>query len=316
MELKSIHTRFRAYQLKTKGGSFSYWNGSQFILGEARYNDDNKNSIWHELKVCGKTSIDKLHITSWDADHCSCKDLELILKELKPKTIQYPGYDIDTSVQNQVESLKLIAEYEAKDSGIPKLVSIQRFDPPTISKLNPAQEWSYNNVIYNTKKDYPDSNNNSTVKKFRNGSFSVLSLGDLEKEEISKSLCSCPILKNEVDIMLLAHHGSDNGFTSDLFLDTLKPKVAISLCNYSNMHGHPDEAILKKLRDRKIEYYSTKQGDIIIESIDDHTKKYKVWNYISDGEKLKDEPKSFTTKRASKVSSVNLLNSLNKFMNK
>ncbi len=45
MEILAKHTRFRAYQLKSKGSSFSYWGGARFVLGEARYNDDNKNSI-------------------------------------------------------------------------------------------------------------------------------------------------------------------------------------------------------------------------------------------------------------------------------
>ena len=58
MELLSKHTRFRAYQLKSKGASFSYFDGNHFTLCEARYNNDNKNSIWHELKMCGKSSID------------------------------------------------------------------------------------------------------------------------------------------------------------------------------------------------------------------------------------------------------------------
>ena len=56
MELKNIHTRFRAYQMTVKGSSFSYWDSSTgiFVLGEARFNDDNKASIFHELSKCGK----------------------------------------------------------------------------------------------------------------------------------------------------------------------------------------------------------------------------------------------------------------------
>jgi hypothetical protein len=56
MELKNIHTRFRAYQMTVKGSSFSYWDSAtgKFVLGEARFNDDNKASIFHELSKCGK----------------------------------------------------------------------------------------------------------------------------------------------------------------------------------------------------------------------------------------------------------------------
>lgn len=65
----SKNTRFRAYQLGSKGSSFSYSVDNHFTLIEARYNDINKKSIQFELKKIGVQYIDCLHITSWD-DHC------------------------------------------------------------------------------------------------------------------------------------------------------------------------------------------------------------------------------------------------------
>lgn len=310
MEILAKHTRFRAYQLKSKGSSFSYWDGTRFVLGEARYNDDNKNSIWHELKRCGKGAIDVLHITSWDADHCASSELENILKDLKPKTIECPGHSINKEIQNQVDSLKLISAYLSAGKNTPKIVKVNKLDTTYISSLNSAKPWTYNNIIYDNKKDYKEENNNSNIKLFKAGNFSVLSLGDLEKEEISKWLASFDIIKNEVDVMLLAHHGSDNGFTSSDFLGAVKPKVAISLSNWNNQHNHPSAAILSRLRDKKIDYYSTKQGDLIIESIGDHTRQYSVWNFIADGEKLKEEPKKYKTKRASKETTDKLVEAI------
>lgn len=297
MELKPKHTRLRTYQLKSKGSSFSYWDGTNLTLCEARYNDDNKNSIWHEIKRCGQNKIDFLHITSWDADHCASADLEAILKELKPRKVEYPGYEIDKKIQNQVDCLKLIFDYAAKDPE-PKTVNINRIDSDYVSKLPDAEDWSYSNTHVNNKKDYPESNNNSTIKFFKAGSFSVLSLGDLEKEEISDWLVSTfPALKREVDVLILAHHGSDNGFTSDKFLDAIKPQVALSLCDWGNQHDHPSKATIKKLDDRKIYNTTTKQGDVIIESVGDHTGDFKVWDFMAGGTELKEAPSSFVSKR-------------------
>jgi len=307
MEFKSIHTRFRAYQLKTKGSSFSYWDGSRFILGEARYNEDNKKSIFHELKQCGKQSIDVLHITSWDSDHCAANDLKDILIELKPKIIEYPGYDIDKTKQNETFCYNLIIGYQ-KQLGFTSV----KIDNVYISRLNDCERWSYTNLLYNNKKDYPEANNNSTVKLFRSGCFSVLSLGDLEKEEISKWIVQFPTIIEEVDVLLLAHHGSDNGFTTDEFLKSVKPRVALALCNWSNNYGHPSDAILARLRNNNILYNSTKQGDIIIESIDGHTVKYKVWNYISNGDKLEDVSNIIFTKRENKRIQENFIRLLGK----
>lgn len=312
MEFQTKHTRFRAYQLKSKGSSFSYWDGSNFTLCEARYNDDNKNSIWHELKVCGKTSIDLLHITSWDADHCSSTELINLLKELKPKRIEYPGYPIDTNTPNQVASLAAITNYEASELTTPKIIRVNKIDGDYVSKLNNATEWGYSNILFNNKKDYPASNNNSTIKLFKTGCFSVLSLGDLELEEISKWLVQFKMIKTEVDILIMAHHGSDNGFTTADFLDAVKPKVAFCLCDFDNQYDHPSKNVLQLLLNRKIDYYSTKQGDVIIESIEDHQKKYKVWDYISNGGKLRESPETYRTKRSSKA----FLDALNKIINK
>ena len=247
MELLSKHTRFRAYQLKSKESSCSYHNGSQFTLIEARYNDDNKPSILHELKTCRKPTIDVLHITSWDADHCIASDLEAILIELQPQRIEYPGYEIDQAVDNQLACLKHIHDYERDSLGKGVDRNIYRIDPPYVSKLDNASSWGYSNVIYNNPKDYPEPNNNSTIKLFRSGSFSVLSLGDLEKEELSKWLAGFEMIRIEVDVLLLAHHGADNGFTTSDFLAAVKPRVAIALCNWSNQHGHPNTIVLKRL---------------------------------------------------------------------
>lgn len=298
MEIMSRHTRFRGYQLKTKGSSFSYWDGTSFILGEARYNDDNKKSIWHELKRCGKNSITTLHITSWDADHCISTELASILLELKPSIIEYPGYEINNEKQNQIDCLRLIQNYVVLDQHVPKLVSANKLDSNYISGLSNATDWSYNNIIFNNKKDYPEPNNNSSIKLFRSGSFSLLSLGDLEKEEISKWLIQYNIIKNEVDILIMAHHGSDNGFTTDDFLKAVKPKVAICLCDYGNQYEHPSQNVLRLLRENNILYYSTKQGDIIIESINDHTTQFQLWNYVANGDRLESESKPIFTKRA------------------
>lgn len=113
MDFKSVHTRFRAYQLGSIGSSFSYWDESSnhFWLGEARLNADNAKSIIHELKQCSKSSIDALYISSWDNDHCMADELEVILKILKPLRILYPGYDPDPEKENQVVSKKLIDQY-------------------------------------------------------------------------------------------------------------------------------------------------------------------------------------------------------------
>ncbi|MFA6661103.1 MAG: hypothetical protein WCS62_05785 [Bacilli bacterium] len=291
MELTTKHTRFRAYQLKSNGSSFSYWDGSHFTLCEARYNDDNKASIWHELRsVCRKSSIDTLHITSWDVDHCNNSELTKILSELRPSHIEVPGYSPHTDQGNA--SLKQIDDYLSLNNATFTINSSKE-----LSVLPNAIRWDNNNCLW-SKDIAQKPNDNSSIKLFRTGCFTVLSLGDIESSDIAQGLLSSEIMCEEVDILILSHHGADNGFTSDEFLKGINPKIAIALCDWGNRYSHPNQSIIQRLNRNAISYYSTKQGDVIIESIDDHRSKYKVWNYISNGDRCESVSESKVTKKA------------------
>lgn len=111
MTIKSINTRFRAYQLASAGSSFSYFSAGEFVLIEGRYCEANEESIKQELKICGLDQINTLHVTSWDQDHCSPSQLTKILDHLKPKRVEYPGYSPHT--ESGKESLKIIKSYKA-----------------------------------------------------------------------------------------------------------------------------------------------------------------------------------------------------------
>jgi competence protein ComEC len=278
MSLERLHTRFRAYQLGTEGASFSYFDGSHFTLVEARLTEMSEPSLNHELLSCNKNRIDCLHITSWDNDHCSSNELKIILTKYKPKKIQYPGYPPHTDTAK--DSLLLLKSYKKEN---PK---IQKIDPKYINSLQTAKSYGYKNIIYHPKFISAKSNDNSTVKLFRAGSFNVASLGDIESTNISAYLRRCKMFTKETDIITLAHHGADNGFTTNSFLKMVKPKIAICCSNYNNQYEHPRPEIRNKLHKHKIRLFTTKTGDVLIRSIGEHTHQYKVVNLITDSEKI------------------------------
>lgn len=285
MELKNIHTRFRAYQLSTKGSSFSYWdaNTDKFVLGEARLNDDNIPSIIHELKKCGKEKIDDLYISSWDKDHCSANELEMILKHLKPSSIYYPRYLPDPEKQNQVDSKRLIDNYD----GNPKPYKYNA------STGYPAEKWVYDQV-YLKQEITCTANDNSLISLWRRGNFSVLSVGDLESVELSELIANDNIF-NETDIYILSHHGSSKDFNSVELLKALKPKVCLALVDRENQYGHPDNTVYQRANEHSW-YYSTKNGDVIIETNGAGNEKFTVYNYITGGENL-ESVREFDCKR-------------------
>ena len=266
------YTRFRAYQLGTCGASFSLSVDDHFTLIEARYNDTNSPHILWEMRNLGIQRINTLHITSWDDDHCQAEELQRILNDLRPSRIECPAYMPHT--ENGKKSLNIIRIYLC--DGLfpigPKVVASQ------VKTRLQGRDIFYNPIQLGAK-----SNDNSVVKFFRTGSFQILSLGDCEDGSIRDRLMNDDILQNEVDILILAHHGADNGFTTPEFLQALSPKVAICASDYGNQYEHPDPAIVSRLANAHINYYSTKTGDIIAQSVDKYY--FKVSNYIGNNEK-------------------------------
>jgi competence protein ComEC len=207
--MKSIVTRFRAYQLDCPGSSFSYFANGRFTLIEARLNDTNKKSVIQEMAICDVETAHCLHITSWDSDHCSVSELPVLLATVLPAMIECPGYE--PSSETGKECRRIIQQYQARRRNASRLVDVQFITPQYIDALQSAERLAFRNVFYNPRRiDEDCANNNSTVKLFREGSFNLLSLGDVENHEISAGLRRSLYLRREVDVMILAHHGADN----------------------------------------------------------------------------------------------------------
>lgn len=274
MTIKSINTRFRAYQLKSAGSSFSYYNGSEFTLLEARLNETNTPNILQEMRLSGVTKIHNLHITSWDRDHCAPDELKEILQKFTPSKIEYPGYEPHTN--SGEDSLKAILDYKRRSFTPNKVVKVS---PEYITSLDPAKNYGYRDTLHHPKfLDSNSSNNNSTIKHFRSGSFNTLSLGDVECTNIASGLRSQRTIKNEVDVMILAHHGASNGFTTSSFINHVRPTIAIASSNYDNQYEHPKQEIRDLLHKNDVKLFTTKTGDVVIFSFGSHTGHYKVVN--------------------------------------
>lgn len=277
MTIKSKQTRFRAYQLGNAGSSFSYFNGSIFTLIEARYNEANEESIKQELALCKADEVHNLHITSWDMDHCSPSQLERLLLNLNPNKIEYPGYAPHTDAGK--DSLKIIRAYQNKGKAGKANRKIISVTPEYISSLDEAENYGYRDTLHHPKYfDKESSNNNSTVKHFRSGSFNVLSLGDVECNNIASGLRRQRTINKETDVMILAHHGASNGFTTSAFIKTVRPTVAIASADYANQFKHPKQEIRDLLHKHQVKLFTTKTGDIVIFSTGNHTGRYKLVN--------------------------------------
>lgn len=289
-KLLSVATRFRAYQLGEAGTSSSYFADNHFTLIEARRTEalSHKN-LMMEMEICGKKTIDALHVTSWDRDHCNPPDLIWILENLRPTRVEYPGYAPHTETGK--ESLRIINNYRAKMHSANRTnTRTIGITPKYIEGLKPGENLGYHDVFYHPKFLFDgdhSSNNNSTVKLFRKGCFNVASTGDIEHSRIGSYLRSCKIFKSETDILMLPHHGASTDVVTKTFLEAVEPTIAICNSNYANQYDHPTPELTGLLRRQGVDIYTTKIGDVVVASVGNHTQHFEVTDYISSGESSK-----------------------------
>ena len=231
----------------------------------------------HELECCGKKQIDTLHITSWDVDHCKCDELEWILKHLRPTRIEYPGY---APPHDEAKAClqRILAYEEARLREGAKVASVS-ITPAYINALAFGEKLVYDDILYHPRAIYEKSNDNSTVKLFRRGSFNVASLGDVEDDRIGAGLRRCSIFCSETDVLILPHHGSEHSVLSRHFLKVMRPQLGICSNDYDDKHGHPDQVVRDWFDEFGIELLCTKTGDVLVESIEPHGARFEAWNF-------------------------------------
>jgi len=104
-------------------------------------------------------------------------------------------------------------------------------------------------------------NNSSLVIRFVYGEDSFLFTGDIERQ--AEYAIYQQNLNIESDILKIAHHGSKTS-SSELFLESVSPKIAVISVGRNNSYGHPYDAILQRLDKYDIKIRRTDQeGDIL-----------------------------------------------------
>lgn len=114
--------------------------------------------------------------------------------------------------------------------------------------------------------DWENTNDGSIVSRLVYGESSFLLMGDATK--YTENLISWNESDGELqaDILKLGHHGS-KGSTSELWLEKVKPSVAIISAGKGNRYDHPDEEVIGLLNKLGIKYLETsKEGNIVFKT--------------------------------------------------
>lgn len=201
--------------------------------------DVGKNVLLPYLLDKRITKIDYIMISHFDTDHC--KGFEYVLENIKVKNVIISKQS-ETS-ENFKQIMKIIRKKRINLIIVQKGSKIKIDNFTTVDILSPQSE----NIADNM-------NDNSIVAKFEAYNFSILFTGDAS-EKIEKELIKEKInLKS--DILKVSHHGSKTG-TSEEFLKSVKPKIALIGVGENNKFGHPTKDVIKRLTENKVKIYRT-----------------------------------------------------------
>lgn len=230
------------------------------------------------LKSKGVKHLDYVVATHPDADHIG--GLIDVLKTFKVKNFIDSGKAHTT--ETYVEMLTLIDKKNIKYI-VPSTLDTYKLDPNMTTR-----------VLY-ANSDADDNNDASIVLKLTYNKVSFLLTGDasteIEEQIASKYDVSATVLK-------AGHHGSDTS-SSAKFISKVNPKVAILSYGKDNSYGHPNSAVVSRLKNVGAKIYKTATDCNITVTSDGKT--YKVTNSCAKPTTTKPAPsKPDTTKPSSK----------------
>jgi len=136
-----------------------------------------------------------------------------------------------------------------------------------------GQKWVWDGVTFEVlhpqASDYDrpaKSNALSCVLRISNGTQTALLAGDIEAAQEAKLVASYPALL-KADFLLVPHHGSKTS-SSEIFLDTVQPQIALAQAGYRNRFGHPVGLVVARYNDRGIRLVRSPQcGAAVWQSI-------------------------------------------------
>ena len=203
-----------------------------------------------EVMPFGDRSIDMIVITNPDKDHIG--GFIDVLENYDVDLVLEPGTKKDTLVYKNLEQ-------EIVNQGIKKEIARRGM----IINLDTTKNIYFDVLFPDRDVSNFDVNDGSIVGKLVYGSQSYMLTGDSTKyTEL--------LIKNNEDpltltasVLKLGHHGSRTS-TSVLWLEQVKPELAIISAGKNNSYGHPHKDILDRLNSFNIPYLGTYQKGTII----------------------------------------------------
>mgnify|MGYP001564315070 CR=1 FL=1 len=198
----------------------------------------------------GDRSIDIIIGTHPDADHIG--GLYHVIKNYKVGVLFEPGSTSESQIYKSLQ--KTIV-----DKDIPHMQALRGTDIILDKEKNIILK-----ILYPDENPIGwETNDSSIIAMLSYGQTKVLLTGDSPIEKELYLIKQALSLK--ADILKLGHHGSRTS-SSEVFLKTVSPDIAIISAGRDNSYGHPHTEVLSILNRLSLKYLETsKEGNIVCE---------------------------------------------------
>ncbi|HEX6363770.1 MAG TPA: DNA internalization-related competence protein ComEC/Rec2, partial [Albitalea sp.] len=198
----------------------------------SRDNDAGQRVLLPLLRALGETRIDRLVLSHRDTDHVG-------------------------GARALMEGVAVAEVWSSLEPGHPLLAS-----PARATRCAAGQRWSWDGVRFEVLQP-PGSayegaarpNALSCVLKVEGDGGRVLLTGDIGREQEAR-LVSQHAERLPADVLLAPHHGSRTSSTP-VFLDAVRPRVAVVQAGFRNRFGHPAPEVLDRYAERGIAVVAT-----------------------------------------------------------
>ena len=192
------------------------------------------------MKSLGIRRIDKLILTHGDSDHA--KEATTLIENFRIKEVYFNSNSynkLEEEIKIKLDSKRI--KYE---------------------KITMKQEDLNGLLMLSRSFTYDDENDSSIINFLIINEKKLLLTGDSSSKIEEKFLESFDV--KGVDILKVGHHGSKTS-TSDTFVDTIRPKIAVISVGRNNRYNHPSNDVLNILKHYNTLIYRTDiNGAIII----------------------------------------------------
>lgn len=191
--------------------------------------------------------LDYIFISHFDSDHCD--GFKYLLNNIKVKNI---------IVSKQYESTNNFEEIMSIANK--KKINIIKVEVGNVLNIDRFVRFK----IFSPEKTLTDDiNDNSIVMKLEYNSFSCLFTGDISKK-IEQNLVKKYGKELKSTVLKVAHHGSKTSSDKE-FIKLVNPKISLIGVGKNNKFGHPNEQVLKILKQINSKIYRTDlNGEIIL----------------------------------------------------